>query len=610
MTSLLLLLSTAMASVTASSVLTDAAGKHPAELAVDGLLDTAWGEAKAGSADGEWLELDLGKPTKLKNVALWPGNLSQGSKSYKEYSRPKTVRVLVDGVVQGKPVRLQDQMQRVDIPVDVTGRKVRFVVDETYDGIVFAELFITEVAVNFPDNDDATGLDKWLASKEAATALDKYNNELDAAYEKFKTSNGEDEKAWKMLTDAVENGPAFVRPKVKSLIKDGYRAQAIRSSERAQKALRKLKDANAIPSLELAALRATGKDHEALMEMVEIFQAYAELIGGGSANVPYWGQTGWEPGALQGFGEPINLEIDREGNVYAADIGNNRVQRFEETGRPDKVWGGGKADITDVWFEKGRKWYVTGSPSGEGPGQWMNALDIDLIPEKEGDGLVGIDAQSRVQIFDIQGRQRISWKVGTENASEPNLGGTAYVAYVPDKKRVYAFVGDEAVGYTTDSEEVVRFEIKDGTPNAVEVLDGNKFLFTFGNKVIEYALDGFRQGVVIDKSVLGEGFEDMDITLDESGALWVFTDNGDVFKFKKPGKLEFKLHLSDRQLKHPRIAVRQGILYMCSDDRIERIDVLQEKLDQEAAAAEKAKAEGGGETKKKDKKKKGGEEEE
>jgi hypothetical protein len=600
--------STALAAATASSTLTDANGKHPADHATDGLFSTAWGEAKASDAVGEWVELDLGKPTALTSVSFWPGNLTEGSKSYREYSRPKVVRVLIDGKEVGKPLRLEDRMQRVDVPVSVTGRKVRFLIDETYEGIVFQELFITEVAVNFPKRDTAATVDKWLTSKEAAKTIEKFDEELGAAYEKIKANNGEDAASFSMLMSAVIDGPPYLRQKVKASVPEGYRAQAIISSTRAQTALRKLKDANAIPAIELASLRATGEEQDTLRQMAEIFAALQELQGGGNANIPYWGQTGWEVGALKSYGEPINLEIDREGNVYAADIGNNRVQRFSEKGKPDKVYGPGP-DVANAWFVKGRTWYASGSKAGDGPGEWMNALDIDLIPEKEVDGWAGIDAKGRVQVFDDQGRQRISWVVRTENSAEPGLGGTAYVAWMPSKKRLYAIIGDEAVGFTLDSEEVDRFEIKDGAPNAVEVSPEGQLWFAFGDKIIQYEVGGFRHGAIMGEGLLGQDFEDMDITLDETGKLWVLTDAGKVFKFKKGTKMEFTIQAITRPIKNPRMAVRQGIVYICSDDQIERIDVSQMLLDEAAAKAKEgggAEEEGG----KKKKGKKGAEEEE
>ena len=40
--------------------------------------------------------------------------------------------------------------------------------------------------------------------------------------------------------------------------------------------------------------------------------------------------------------------------------------------------------------------------------------------------------------------------------------------------------------------------------------------------------------------ILGEGWEDLDMTLDQDGRLWVVTDTRWVDKCKKPGKLDFK----------------------------------------------------------------------
>ena len=49
--------------------------------------------------------------------------------------------------------------------------------------------------------------------------------------------------------------------------------------------------------------------------------------------------------------------------------------------------------------------------------------------------------------------------------------------------------------------------------------------------------------------------------------------------------VEFAVDAIDRPLKHPRIEVKDGIVFYCSDDRIEQIDVLQATLDAEAAEA-------------------------
>ena len=85
---------------------------------------------------------------------------------------------------------------------------------------------------------------------------------------------------------------------------------------------------------------------------------------------------------------------------------------------------------------------------------------------------------------------------------------------------------------------------------------------------------------------LGRGHEDFDMAIDEKKRLWVLTDSGRVVKFKRPGVVEFAVDAIDRPLKHPRIEVKDGIVFYCSDDRIEQVDVLQARLDAEAAETE------------------------
>ena len=66
----------------ASSTLVDDEGvRHLPRLAMDGLMATGWGEGD--DEDGTWLEIDLGKNHDVKEVSIWPGNLSEGKKSFK-----------------------------------------------------------------------------------------------------------------------------------------------------------------------------------------------------------------------------------------------------------------------------------------------------------------------------------------------------------------------------------------------------------------------------------------------------------------------------------------------------------------------------------------------
>jgi len=577
----------------ASSTLERDGTRQSADLAFDGLLSTGWAEGEVGSVAGQWLELDLGRATQIDTLSIWPGDLSQGAKSFREHSRPRTFKVVIDGETVIESERVQDQLQRIDLKVGASGRRVRIEILDAYEGFVFPDLTIAEVAINYPDNSMAGRLDKYLESSTAERAAEAFKGEVDAAYAAHKAAEFGDREAFAYLTDAVADGPGFLRPVIQKSVPAGFRAQAVRSSGRAQKALRKLLDPNGIAALELAALRESGREYYELMDLVERFYAYQQLKGGPSRNVGYWGEPGWAPGQLQGFGEPLAIEADRFGGVWVADTGNNRVQKWDEEGKPIKVWGP-PPDIASAWFEKGRKWYVSGSKPGDAGGAWLNPVDVEVIPGKEADGFAALDAKGRVQIFDGEGRPIIGWQVETQRAAVSGIGGSSYLEYVPKTGHLMVIIEEQAITYTLASEEVGRFEIKDGTPNAAEVSKKGRLLLAFGDEVVAYnPADGFRYGTVIDSDILGIGFEDMDLAMDEEDRLWVLTDTGWAFKFKKPGKLEQKTRVIERPIQHPRIAVHDGVLYLTSDDRIEMLDVIQIRLDQAQAEKDAALREDG-----------------
>lgn len=592
MFALLLALATAMAGTRASSELSDEGGKRGALLAFDGLLKTGWAEGTPGSGEGSWLELDLGRATEIGTLSIWPGNLKDGARSYREYARPRLIQVYLDDQPLGGPTRLDDAPKRLDLPLGekgakVRGKKLKIEVKEVYEGNVFTDLYIAEIALDFPEAGGVGKLEGWLKSKDAERQQAAFEAQIEEKYQAYKAAQFGDSAALDFLADAVADGAPYLRERVRTLVTDGYRAQGVRSDLRAQEAVRKLKDPNAIPAFQMAQLRASGEEARQLQDVVEIFEAYQDLIGGGSRNVPYWGQSGWEPGALRGFDEPLDLAMDSAGNVYVADTGNNRVQMFAENGRPVKQWGP-KADITDAWFERGRKWYVSGAAPGEGPGEFFNPLAVTVIPGKDGDSFAALDALGRVQVFGPDGKPTISWKVQAREKATPGLGGTSYLVWVPQKERLYVVIQDQAVGYTLDASEVVRWEIRDGTPKAACLGPGGKLLFAFGYEVVAYDPDGFRYGAVVETGVLGRGYEDIGLALDDEEKLWAITDIGEVTRFKKLGKPEFTIQAVNRPIRRPRLVVRDGLVYFASDDRIEVVDAFQAHLDQQAEEAEQA----------------------
>jgi hypothetical protein len=574
------------AKASASSVHQDENGKHPAEAAFDGLLASGWGEGQDGAGKGSWLELDMRAAAEIKSLSLWPGNLSEGKKSYREYSRPHTISLWVDGKQVGNPIRVLDEMQRLDLPVGLTGRVVRVTVDEVYEGFVYSDCYIAEVAVNYVESTGAAqvDLDAWRASPAGQEAHAAYLAELNAEYKACKAAEFGAPLSLAWIMDAAGDGAPYLREQVVKQVPMGRRAQAITYDRDAIDTLRKLKDANSIPALEMAKLRAVARDRAWLDELVEIFYAYQDLIGGPNPNVPYWGETGWGEGAMQSFDEPLTIDVDRFGSVYVADTGNNRVQRFADNGRPDRVWGGA-AGITNTWFARGRPWYVSGSEPGDGPGQFHNPIAVTLIPEKEYDVIAILDARGRVQLFDPDGHQLIGWQLNTVKEVEPGLGGEGHMAWLPSKGLLYVFFGEEVIGFDRHGQEIVRFEIREGAPNDVLVYRG-KFLLVYRDQIVRYEADGFRDRVMMDMDDFDAGFEDVDAALDETGALWVVTDTGRAFKFKRPGKLEFQVDISEYSLEHPRFCVREGLIHATDRDKIIVIDALQAKLDQDEAAAE------------------------
>ncbi len=590
----------------ASSELRDNDGnRHPATHAFDGLLQTGWAEGAEGPGDGSWLQLPLDRPTELKSISVWPGNLAAGRRSLREYGRPRTITIaltLIDRTEVTKEVRLTDGAkesvgpQRVDI--DLTDlelsakvRSVKLTVNDSFEGGVFNDTFISEVALNFDEGSLPSVLERMKAyadsgaGKKAKAASRKAVVDL---FVKIRDAEFGDRDSLRALIDRAADGPPYMRRQL-TRVPYGYRVQALPPDADALEALGKLKDANAIPAFEMATLRSAGKEQRRLRLKTEYFYALQELIGGGDRNIPFWGQEGWEEGALRGFGEPLSIEVDQFGDLYIADVGNHRIQRFSSKGNHDRIWGSAEPGIANDWFNGKRTYHVAGRAPGKKAGEFINPVSIDLIPGKDSDGFVVLDGQGRVQVFDEDGKPVIGWNVRSRDEISPGVGGEGYIRYA--KGKIVVVWGNEIFVYSMDSEELNFWKTEDGVANGVEVLKNGKLVFIFGDEAIMYSVDGFRHGTVLDVEDLGAGIESWDLTRDEKGKIWVITDTGVLAKYKKPGKLDYKLQISEVDLILPRLGVSVGLAYIVERDRIIKVDAFELKA-QEEADAEKA-AEGG-----------------
>ncbi len=107
--------------------------------------------------------------------------------------------------------------------------------------------------------------------------------------------------------------------------------------------------------------------------------------------VTYWGafqDTGGEllepQGTLYG---PRDITVDADGDLYVADTGNKRIQKFDPDGSPLGQWGG----------------------SGSAPGQFLEPVGIDT--DQDGNIYVADTWNQRIQVFDENLQFISQWRV-------------------------------------------------------------------------------------------------------------------------------------------------------------------------------------------------------
>lgn len=552
--------------------------KHPAAQAFDGVLSTAWG-ATDGAEGGLWIELKLDKPTEISSVSVWPGQLGHGRLTLREYGRPTqlTVEVMTEQGPVTVPVRVPDLTAsgpvRLDVPLPApaVASAVKVSIDKNVMGSVYDGVYIAEIALDFgaePPEPVAKVRD-WLGGEPSAPARKKNDDAVLGWFETIANSETGDAESLQKLVDQAGEGAPFVRERARS-VPLGWRVQAIPADDVAVEALLKLKDPMTIPAIQRAALRSSGKRGRELQARADYFEAYAELIGGGRPEIAAGGQTGWEPGAVRTYGEPLAVMAERDGGVLVADVGNSRVQRFGADGVVTRSWGA-PAGVTDLWFAKGRKYYVSGAMPGTAAGEFELPLDLARVPGKDADGFVTLDAKGRVQVFSEGGDPVTSWKVRTTDPIEPGIKGSAFVEVLGGK--VLVVWSDHGYVYDLAGESVADFAIPDGVPNGTTALKGGKFGLQFADLLVMYSTDGFRHGEILGGGTeRGDGFEDWDATLDPDGRLWVVTDTGLAIKYKKPGKVDYLVSISDTPFDNPRVSVLNDVLWIGDGDHVVRID--------------------------------------
>jgi DNA-binding beta-propeller fold protein YncE len=175
------------------------------------------------------------------------------------------------------------------------------------------------------------------------------------------------------------------------------------------------------------------------------------LAASASAEAPPQFQTAWGEagaGAGQFSGAPEGICVDLAGNVYVADTGNYRIQKFSGDGTPLAQWGTGgfgngqfrhprdiavdasghiyvadsdnnriqKLDPTGVFIAKWGRNGGDGS-SGSGDGEFNDPWGLDVAPD--GTVYVADTFNSRIQVFDTDGTFLARWG-GWDVFSQPH----------------------------------------------------------------------------------------------------------------------------------------------------------------------------------------------
>lgn len=583
----------------ASSELKDSEGnRHPIGLAFDGQLKTGWAEGEMGDGAESWIELPLDGTMQVESISIWPGNMELGARSLREFGRPRVVKVTLMGGEEDvvAEATLLDPGERgplrTDIPLEGSGNKIRIDVVEARAGGIYNDMFIAEVAVNFTRGDSPKSIERltgWLESDRGAKALEENREEVIALYEQVQAEEEGYQDAFKELMDRAGDGAPFLRKQVLTMVPTGFRVQALPADEVAVEALLKIKDSNAIPAIERAALRSRGSEARKLASQVDVFKAYGDLVGGGRFNIPPFGTEGWEKGALQGHGEPLAIEVDEFGSLWVADTANNRVQRFSAAGVHEKTYGNPEPGITSEWFtDSNRVHYVAGSLPGTKSGEFHTPVDLARISTKEGDWIAALDAKGRVTLIDQEGAIVRVVTAPIDAGIIPGVGGEGHLEYTKKKGGQLLIVwGNEGWTFSLEGEELGHFELEDGSPSGAVALKNGKLGLIYGKQLVMYSLDGFRHGDLMN-GVLGKGFESWDINTDHDGKLWVVTDKGELFKLKKPGVVDFKVRTGIIGMGPPRLAVIDDMVFVTDRNEIKKLDALELKAQQELQAAEAA----------------------
>lgn len=547
------------------------------DLAFDGLLATAWLEGAKDLGVGEWIEIDLGEDRKVETVSIWGGHFA-GKDAWKERARLGLITVKATdaaGKTWEKSVEIGDRYGRKDVAVPMAWKVLRITIDEAHAGAVYEETAVSEIALDFGKPTDPLwkeAMDKAIAKNKAwKEAAAKAPEVREGAYQKAR-ANEDYSLSFDTLAAFALAGPAYLGEVVAKHVPSGYRLQHLQPDLDAIDKIVRLKDGNAVKVFEMAAAGTTDADlREDLYYQVKRLDAYNELRKPSRKTVPNWGSTGLEQGALFGKGEPASIDVDSLGNLWVADTGNNRVQRFTAAGTVDKVICVGNKEVVDRWFGDEDEPYAAGCKGGAENGQFEQPVFLTV---GNYDIVAVIDSTMRVQTFDAEGTFKAAWKIETDWTPKAGRGnGTPIIRWLGDD--FYVLVKNEVFIYSNEGALKKRYPLEGGDVQSAVIAAGGKLLVRHvgSRDIVEYnPADGFRQGLWTKTGVPDDGSEDWDMGTDAKDNVYVVTDSGKIYKWNKRGKFLETLQAFENGRDMPRMAVNGPIIYVSARDEIARVE--------------------------------------
>ncbi len=153
-----------------------------------------------------------------------------------------------------------------------------------------------------------------------------------------------------------------------------------------------------------------------------------------------WGIEGIGDGQ---FNQPVGIAVDSSGNVYVADSGNSRIQKFSSNGKWLTKWGsfgsgdgefneplGVAVDLAGNVYvaDSGNRRIQRFSSAGEFLGQWRSFVNEEFVSYPKGVALdaagnvfvIGVDAEGRVEKYSHEGVLKGKWNTTVDGDNAPN----------------------------------------------------------------------------------------------------------------------------------------------------------------------------------------------